>query len=40
MVPDFVSIVDEFPLNDALKIDRQLLVRLAEGEAARLRTSA
>lgn len=33
LVPDFVQIVEEFPLNHALKIDRPLLARLA-GEAA------
>jgi acyl-CoA synthetase (AMP-forming)/AMP-acid ligase II len=30
MVPDFVEIVDELPLNHALKIDRPLLSRRAE----------
>jgi acyl-CoA synthetase (AMP-forming)/AMP-acid ligase II len=32
-VPDFIQIVDEFPLNHALKIDRPLLSQLAETTA-------
>jgi acyl-CoA synthetase (AMP-forming)/AMP-acid ligase II len=35
LVPDFVQIVDELPLNQALKIDRPLLTKLAERETAR-----
>ena len=37
MVPDVVQIVDEFPLNDALKIDRSALSQTA-AEAARWQT--
>lgn len=40
LVPDFVQLVDAFPLNDALKIDRQRLSRLAEMEVKRRRTPA
>ena len=35
LVPDLVELVDEFPLNHALKIDRPLLSRLAEQALAR-----
>ncbi len=40
LVPDFIQIVDEFPLNHALKIDRPLLARLAEQAAAERRAPA
>jgi acyl-CoA synthetase (AMP-forming)/AMP-acid ligase II len=40
MVPEFIQIVDEFPLNHALKIDRPLLVQWAEREAASRRAPA
>jgi acyl-CoA synthetase (AMP-forming)/AMP-acid ligase II len=40
LVPDFVQIVDEFPLNHALKIDRPLLARIAEQAAAQKRALA
>jgi long-chain acyl-CoA synthetase len=40
LVPDFVQLVGELPLNHALKIDRPLLVRLAEQETARRRALA
>lgn len=40
MVPDLVQIVDEFPLNHALKIDRPLLSRLAEERSAHRRLGA
>ncbi len=34
MVPELIQVVDEFPLNQALKIDRPLLKRLAEESRA------
>jgi acyl-CoA synthetase (AMP-forming)/AMP-acid ligase II len=34
MVPDFVQIVDELPLNHALKIDRPLLSKQAEKQSS------
>jgi acyl-CoA synthetase (AMP-forming)/AMP-acid ligase II len=40
LAPDFIQIVDEFPLNHALKIDRPLLARLAEQAAAERRAVA
>jgi acyl-coenzyme A synthetase/AMP-(fatty) acid ligase len=40
LVPDLIQIVDEFPLNHALKIDRPLLARLAEEAAAQKRALA
>jgi acyl-CoA synthetase (AMP-forming)/AMP-acid ligase II len=40
LVPDFVQIVDELPLNHSLKIDRPLLTQLAERETARRRAPA
>jgi acyl-CoA synthetase (AMP-forming)/AMP-acid ligase II len=36
LVPDFVQVVDQFPLNQALKIDRPLLSRLAKDKAGRV----
>jgi acyl-CoA synthetase (AMP-forming)/AMP-acid ligase II len=39
LVPEFIELVDEFPLNHALKIDRPLLVRMAEQGSVR-RTDA
>ncbi len=36
LVPDFVQVVDQFPLNQALKIDRPLLSRLAQQSAGRV----
>ena len=39
-VPDLIQIVDEFPLNHALKIDRPLLSQLAEATAASRRIPA
>ena len=35
LVPELIDIVDEFPLNHALKIDRPLLVRVAEQATVR-----
>ncbi|MFN0056157.1 MAG: class I adenylate-forming enzyme family protein [Planctomycetales bacterium] len=40
LVPDFIRIVDEFPLNHAMKIDRPELTRLAESDVQRRRASA
>jgi long-chain acyl-CoA synthetase len=40
LVPNFVQIVGELPLNHALKIDRPLLTQLAEQETARRRALA
>jgi len=40
LLPDFVQIVDVFPLNHALKVDRPLLARLAEQAAAQKRALA
>ncbi|MGE5193645.1 MAG: class I adenylate-forming enzyme family protein [Deltaproteobacteria bacterium] len=40
LVPNFIQIVDELPLNHALKIDRPLLTKLAEQETARRRALA
>lgn len=40
MVPEHVQLVDQFPLNDALKIDRPALIRLAEQSLAWRRASA
>jgi acyl-CoA synthetase (AMP-forming)/AMP-acid ligase II len=36
LVPDFVQVVDQFPLNQALKIDRPLLSRMAQQKAGGL----
>src|SRR5258708_15022918 len=36
LVPDFVQVVDQFPLNQALKIDRPLLSRMAQQRAGGL----
>jgi acyl-CoA synthetase (AMP-forming)/AMP-acid ligase II len=36
LVPEFVQLVDQFPLNQALKIDRPLLSRLAQEKAGRV----
>ena len=36
LVPDFVQVVDQFPLNQALKVDRPLLSRLAQQKAGRV----
>jgi acyl-CoA synthetase (AMP-forming)/AMP-acid ligase II len=35
LVPEFVQVVDQFPLNQALKIDRPLLSRMAQQRAGR-----
>jgi acyl-CoA synthetase (AMP-forming)/AMP-acid ligase II len=40
VVPDFVQIIEELPLNHALKIDRPLLTKLAERETALRRALA
>jgi acyl-CoA synthetase (AMP-forming)/AMP-acid ligase II len=40
LVPDVLQIIDELPLNHALKIDRPRLTKLAEQETARRRTPA
>ena len=40
LVPEFVQIVDDLPLNHSLKIDRLLLTQLAERETARRRAPA
>ena len=40
LAPDFVQVVDELPLNHALKIDRVLLAKLAEQETALRRALA
>lgn len=40
LVPEFVQIVESFPLNDALKIDRVRLSQLAENDAPSRRTPA